>query len=98
MHYSNQDRRKEARVNVRFPALLSWRDTTGQENVVPAHTFSISSTGVGLIAKQCIPIGQTVKITMDVGGPSGFSWAEIKWALRVGNIFKFGLGVRPQMH
>lgn len=98
MHNCSEERRKAARVNVRFSARLSWIDLTGQEIVETAHTFSISSTGAGLIARRCIPVGQTVKIIMDVGGPSGFSWAEIKWARSVEGLFKLGLSFRPQMH
>lgn len=91
MPIPDQDRRKESRVNVRFSAQLSWTDRTGQEINETAHTFSISNTGAGLIAKRLIPVGQKVKVTMDVGGPSGFSWAEIKWVFPVEGIFKIGI-------
>ena len=90
----SEDRRQESRVNVRFPAVLSWMDTAGQEIIETTHTFSISSTGAGLIARRPFAVGQKVKVTMDVGGPSGFSWAEIKWVLPVDGIFRVGISFR----
>jgi hypothetical protein len=91
MQNPGQDRRKESRVNVRFSAHLTWTDRIGQEINETAHTFSISNTGAGLIAKRLIPVGQKVKVTIDVGGPSGFSWAEIKWTCPEEGIFKVGI-------
>jgi hypothetical protein len=94
MHNSTEDRRKESRINIRFSAMLSWTDTTGQEITETTHTFSISNSGAGLVTKQPIPIGQKVKVTMDVGGHSGASWGVIKWSLPADDLFVIGVSFR----
>ncbi len=80
MSYPLKDKRKEPRVSVRFQATLCWTDVSDQEVIENAHTFSISNTGAGLKTRTAIPIGQKIRLSLNVGGPSGSSWAVIRWA------------------
>ena len=94
MSTGNEERRKESRVNVRFLAIVSWIGVDGQEITENASTFSISGGGAGLMTGQLIPVGKKVRVTLDVGGLVGSSWAEAKWAMADEDRFKIGISFR----
>jgi hypothetical protein len=88
------ERRKERRLNVSFGATVQWTDKAGNEVVESTHTFSISDSGAGVVTTQSPPVGQKAKVTIDVGGPSGSSMGEIRWAHAREHGFLVGVSFR----
>lgn len=86
-----EDRRKESRVYVCFAATLRWKDVADCDVIEQGHTFSVSNSGAGLLSQKPIPVGQKVNVTIDVGGLSGSSWAEVKWSSPEDGAFKIGV-------
>ncbi|MEW6210991.1 MAG: PilZ domain-containing protein [Acidobacteriota bacterium] len=78
-NYFSPERRREKRVSIMFPAILSWREG-GEEIRQQATTFSISNSGAGIIVKKLIPAGKKILVTLDVGGLKGSAQAEVRWA------------------
>lgn len=85
------ERRKEPRVEISFPATIQWTDPNGQEMIEQAQIYSISNSGAALTYGRSLPLGEKVKVTVDVGGPSGSSFAEIKWVAALEGGYTIGL-------
>jgi PilZ domain-containing protein len=85
------EKRKESRVYVRFPATIRWKAPADKELVEQSHTFSISGTGASFFSSKLIPVGQKIKVTLDVGGHSGSSDAVVRWATPEDDNFKVGV-------
>jgi hypothetical protein len=94
MSFQIDDRRKERRISITFPARLCWLDHSGQEISDETFTFNISDSGVGLTTKLRPSVGKRVKVTLDVGGLLGSSSAEIKWTESRAEGFRIGVSFK----
>lgn len=79
MKFPNKEQRKENRVDIQFPAWISWLDKNGREIVEEAFTLNVSDSGLSLQVRQKIPPGSKVKVTLRTAGLYGSSFAEVIW-------------------
>jgi hypothetical protein len=91
-----EEQRKEKRIRIKFPASLYWLDQSGREITDEAFTTTISNSGASLMTKYRPPVGKRVKVTLDMGGLSGSSLAEVKWTERTAEGFKIGVSFQSQ--
>jgi hypothetical protein len=91
MNFPNKEQRKENRVDIQFPAWISWTDNAGREIVEEAFTMNVSECGVSLQTRQRVPVGLRVKVTLRTAGLYGSSYAEIKWVEDVIEGYRMGV-------
>ena len=91
MSFNLGDQRRERRVPVRFLASICWLDHSGQEITDETFTVDISDSGVSLMTKQRPSIGSRIKVTLNMGGLSGSSTAEVKWTKITAGGFRIGV-------
>jgi PilZ domain-containing protein len=60
------ERRKNARLNLKLPALLFWPDS---DNAVRSETVNISSDGLYCIAQEPFAPGDRLRCLITLGGP-----------------------------
>jgi hypothetical protein len=94
MSFNIGDQRKEKRIQVKFPASISWLDHSGQEINDETFTLDVSNSGMSLITRQRPAVGNKVTITLDTGGILGSSIAEVKWTRRTVEGFRIGLSFK----
>ncbi len=94
MSFNIEEKRKENRINIRFPASLYWIDHNGREVTNETFTVNISDSGVSLMTKQRLSVGKKVKVTLDVSGLFGSSTAEVKWMRSTAEGFRIGVSFK----
>jgi hypothetical protein len=91
MSIYTDERRKENRICIQFPATLCWREDSGEEITQKAFTLTVSNSGLSLMTKRAPAIGKRIKVTLDVEGLLGSSLAEVKWLQETIEWNTFGL-------
>lgn len=91
-----EEQRKEKRIHIKFPASLYWLDQSGREITDEAFTTTISNSGASLMTKNRPPVGKRVKITLEMGGLSGSSLAEVRWTERTTEGFRIGVSFKSE--
>ena len=85
------DRRKENRIKIQFPAYLCWQNKNGQEVTEEAHTVTVSNSGASLMTKVRPVTGNLIKVTLNIEGLFGSSFAVVKWAQASSDGFRIGV-------
>jgi hypothetical protein len=94
MSIHTNERRKENRVRITFPAQLSWNDESELEIIEEAFTVTVSNSGASLLTKLAPTVGKIIRVSLNIEGLFGSSFAEVRWAeasmdgFRIGVLFK----------
>jgi hypothetical protein len=94
MPFGFEERRKEPRVNIHFPALLHWCNEKGKELTEETYTTSISNSGASLATRQRPAVGKRIQVMLDIEGQRGSSAAEVKWVAIAAEGFEVGVSFK----
>jgi hypothetical protein len=97
MSSTNKERRKETRVNVQFAAWVIWMNDSGGEITEGVFTLNVSDSGVGLKMRRNLSEGKRVKITINTGGLSGSSFAEVRWTQKTVGGYRMGVSFKSDV-
>jgi hypothetical protein len=94
MDFTTKDERKENRVTIQFPAQVCWLDHQGKEITDEAYTLNVSDSGISLQTTRRVSEGKRVKVTLDIYGFSGASFADVKWTERTPQGYRMGVSFK----
>jgi hypothetical protein len=94
MDFTSEEQRKEKRVTIQFPAQVCWLDHLGREITDQAFTLNVSGSGISLQTNQRVSEGKRVKVTLDIDGLTGSSFAEVKWLERAYPGYRIGVSFK----
>jgi hypothetical protein len=94
MDFSTEEQRKERRVTIQFPAQVCWLDHQGMEITDEGFTLNVSGSGISLQTNQRVSEGKRVKVTLDIDGLTGSSFAEVKWLERAYPGYRMGVSFK----